>query len=304
MLSRNDIRPDQTNVLLKSGFLPISIDYRLCPEVTLSEGPMADAADALHWVRTKLPSLSLSRRDITVDASKVVAVGWSTGGHLATTLAWTSETRQVQPPEAILALYCPLDYEDKFWTQPNVPDGAAATGGGPADPYELDDQIWTDGVFDAPITKYNVSPTKRALGGWMATSDPRSRLALHMNCHGRTLHVILNGLDKKTREQPSAPSPSDIVAVSPLAQVRAGNYKTPTFIIHPENDDLIPWQQAERTWQALRDVQVDTELRIVKGVPHLFDLTGLKSRRNEVAGRAVMEGYEFLCKHVGLLLHE
>lgn len=303
MLSRNDVRPDQTDVLLKSGFLPVSIDYRLCPEVTLSEGPMVDVADALHWVRTQLPNLALARQDISVDASKVVAVGWSTGGHLATTLAWTSETRQVQPPEAILALYCPLDYEDEFWMQPNVPKGAAATGA-PADPYDLDDNIWTEGVFDTPITKYNVPPSKRALGGWMATSDPRSRLALHMNCHGRTLHVVLNGLDKKTREQPPAPSPSDIVAVSPLAQVRAGNYKTPTFIIHPEDDDLIPWKQAERTWQALRDAHVDTELRIVKGVPHLFDLTGLKSRRNEVAGRAVMEGYEFLCKHVGLSLQE
>ncbi|KAJ0108719.1 beta-ketoacyl synthase domain-containing protein [Diaporthe amygdali] len=301
MLSRSDIRPDQTDMLLESGFLAISIDYRLCPEVTLSEGPMVDVVDALHWIRTKLPELVLSRPDIAVDASKVVAVGWSTGGHLATTLAWTSKARHVQAPEAILALYCPLDYEDKFWMLPNIPEGAAGSTVQSTE-FDLDDEVWTSGVFDAPITRYNVSPTKKALGGWLAPSDPRSRLALFMNCRGRSLHVLLNGLDKKARKEPAEPTQKDIVAVSPLAQVRAGTYKTPTFILHPREDDLIPWQQAERTWQALQDMQVDSELRIVEGVPHLFDLAGLHRVRNEDARRAMVEGYEFLCRHVGLTL--
>lgn len=59
MLSRNDIRPEQTHMLLKSGFLPISVDYRLCPENTLPEGPMADVAEALAWIRNVLPKLPL-----------------------------------------------------------------------------------------------------------------------------------------------------------------------------------------------------------------------------------------------------
>ncbi len=32
MFSRNDIRPEQTTLLLKSGILPVSVDYRLCPD--------------------------------------------------------------------------------------------------------------------------------------------------------------------------------------------------------------------------------------------------------------------------------
>lgn len=83
MLSRNDMRPEQTNMLLKSGFLPISVDYRLCPETTLLEGPMTDVVDALAWIRNNLPNLPLSRKDIRVDTERVVAAGWSTGGHLA-----------------------------------------------------------------------------------------------------------------------------------------------------------------------------------------------------------------------------
>ncbi|KAL2278825.1 hypothetical protein FJTKL_14164 [Diaporthe vaccinii] len=310
MLSRHDIRADQTAILLDAGFLPISIDYRLCPETTLSEGPMTDVVDSLHWIRTALPHVTLSRPDISIDASKVVAVGWSTGGHLATTLAWTSKARGVQPPEAIFALYCPLDYEDPFWTRPNIPEGAGpspgepAGGAGAAPPFELDEQLWTDGVFDAPITRYNVAPGKRALGGWLAPSDPRSRLALYMNCRGRTLHVLLAGLDRRTRREPTddAPASADVVAVSPLAQVRAGNYATPTFILHPRGDDLIPWQQAQRTWEALREANVDAELRIVEGVGHLFDLGGLQRVRSAAARQAVVDGYGFLCRHVGLEL--
>ncbi|KAG8166479.1 hypothetical protein KVR01_002168 [Diaporthe batatas] len=302
MLSRQDIRKDQTAMLLDAGFLPISIDYRLCPETTLSEGPMNDVVDGLHWIRTELPHITLSRPDISIDGSKVVVVGWSTGGHLAMTLAWTAKSRGVQPPEAIFALYCPLDYEDPFWTLPNIPEGAGSPAAGSGSAFELDDNLWTNGVFDAPITKYNVAPNKKALGGWLAPSDQRSRLALYMNCSGRTLNVLLGGLDKNTRKEPAAPSQADIVAVSPLAQIRAGNHTTPTFILHPRADDLIPWQQAQRTWDALQEAHVDAELRIVEGVGHLFDLGGLQRVRNAAAKQAVIDGYDFLCRHVGLEL--
>ncbi|KAK2029121.1 hypothetical protein LX32DRAFT_617722 [Colletotrichum zoysiae] len=294
MLSRNDIRPRQTDMLLKSGFLPVSVDYRLCPEVTLAEGPMTDVVDALSWVRNVLPSLL--RPGFSIDTDQVVAVGWSTGGHLAMTLAWTSLARQVAPPTAILAFYSPLDYEDDFWVRPNLPRGATSD---PDESFPLDTRIWDGGVFDTARVDYRVAPAKRALGGWMAASDPRSRLALHMNAQGRTLHVLLNGLDKTTRQPPAAPTSAEIAAVSPLARVRTGHYTTPTFIIHPREDDLIPWQQADRTWRALRDRGVEAELRLVEGVPHLFDLA---RTMDDAAERAVVEGYEFLCRHVGVSL--
>jgi acetyl esterase/lipase len=90
MLSRKDVRPKQTRLLLDRGFIPISIDYRLCPEVTLTEGPMADVCTALEWARNSLPTMTLSRPDVRPDGSKVAVVGWSTGGTLALTLGWTA----------------------------------------------------------------------------------------------------------------------------------------------------------------------------------------------------------------------
>ncbi|RMZ84871.1 hypothetical protein DV738_g250, partial [Chaetothyriales sp. CBS 135597] len=291
MLSRKDIRPEQTQLLLNGGFLPVSVDYRLCPEATLAEGPMADVCDALVWIRNVLPKLSLIRKDIRVDGERVVSVGWSTGGHLAMSLAWTSIPKGTRPPDAILAFYSPSDYEDPFWTKPNFPAGSKLSTV-QSSLYEIDDDTWA-AVADRPITSYNIPPAKRALGGWLAPSDPRSRLALYMNFSGRTLHVLLNGLDKQTRTEHPVPTPAAVAAVSPLAQIRRGLYTTPTFIVHPRQDDLIPWQQAQRTWEALQGRGVDSELRIVDEVPHLFDLYP-EHRNNAAADRAVVQGHKGL----------
>lgn len=302
MLSRKDIRPSQTRILLDAGFLPVSVDYRLCPEMTLSEGPMGDVCDALSWARTILPKLKLQRRDIRVDGDHVVAVGWSTGGHLALSLGFTAPQSGIRPPDATLAFYCPLDYEDPFWTQPNHPFGQEVAP--PEGRVQLD---LLEGVYDHPITAYNPPAIKRALGGWMAPSDPRSRVALHMNWKGRTLRVLLNKLSRRQALNSSGggdptddlpdPTLEHIQSVSPLAQIRRGAYQVPTFIIHGTKDDLIPWEQAVRTYEALRQKDVSAEIRILEGAAHLFDLYR-SYEEDENAIRAVKEGYEFLWRHV------
>ncbi|KAJ6133404.1 hypothetical protein N7471_008619 [Penicillium samsonianum] len=288
MLSRNDIRPRQTQLLQEKGFLPIAVDYRLCPEVTLAQGPMEDVVDALAWIRTVLPTIQLQRADVKIDGRRVVSVGWSTGGHLAVSLGWNSIPRHIEPPQAILAFYCPLDYEDEFWLRPNVPVGSEST----TTSYELDQTAWS-AVREKPIASYNVAPAERAIGGWLSSTDPRSRLALYMNWHGRSLHVLLNGLYPTQREEPNAPTEEAIRAVSPLAQIRSGAHSTPTFIIHPRDDDLIPWQQAQRTYEALQRRGIDSQLCIVEDAPHLFDIYRQYQERVDIQD-VIQEGYEFL----------
>lgn len=303
MLSRRDIRPAQTHMLLDAGFLPVSIDYRLCPEMTLPEGPMTDARDALIWARTVLPNLSLSRPDIRADGDRVVAVGWSTGGHLALTLGFTTAAAGVAPPNATLVFYCPLDYEDPFWTQPNQPFGQPK---GDKLLYDL-----LEAVRDHPIVAYTPPVERRALGGWMSTEDPRSRIALHMNWTGRYLRVLLNGLKPAGQGSLSSsaenddptdlipdPSKEQIQSISPLAQIHQGNYRVPTFIIHGTKDDLIPWQQAVRTYDALTAHGVPAEIRILEGAVHLFDM--YKSyNSDENAQKAIQDGYNMLARYVG-----
>lgn len=110
MLSRKDIRTKQVQHLIRHGILPVSVDYRLCPEVNIVDGPMRDVREAFVWARTQLSSLKLSASPyLQIDDSRVAVVGWSTGGTLALTLGWTPE---VKAPDAILSFYCPTDYED------------------------------------------------------------------------------------------------------------------------------------------------------------------------------------------------
>jgi len=46
ILFRKAIRSAQTFFLFLNGFLPISIDHRLCPEINLIDGAMTDVREA------------------------------------------------------------------------------------------------------------------------------------------------------------------------------------------------------------------------------------------------------------------
>ncbi|KAJ5357675.1 CAZyme family CE10 [Penicillium brevicompactum] len=298
MLSRKDIRPAQTQTLLDAGFLPVSIDYRLCPEVSLAEGPMADARDALSWVRRVLPNIPLLRADIRPDGNQVVAIGWSTGGHLAMTLPFTAPAAGIPAPDAVLAFYCPTNYEDPFWSNPNFPFGQTVASN------EMEYDVW-EGLQSMPIAGYNPALKERPLGGWMSTRDPRSRIALHMNWTGQTLPVLLKACtikgntEKCSPDDLSRPTEEEIQAVSPNYQIRVGRYNTPTFLIHGTSDDLVPCAQTESTHGALTASGVEAELRVVQEAAHLFDLYPA-SHAGQEAKAAVAEGYEFLRRHVQL----
>ena len=115
-LSKKAIRPAQTSHLLDHNILPVSIDHRLCPEINLIDGPMADVCDAYAWVQSPslhgLQSVLKARgHGISIDICRVVVIGWSTGGHLAMTTGWTTKEAGLRPPTAILSFYGPTDFE-------------------------------------------------------------------------------------------------------------------------------------------------------------------------------------------------
>ncbi|EAS32138.2 polyketide synthase [Coccidioides immitis RS] len=298
MYTRKDIRDDQTKILLRAGFLPISIDYRLCPEVSLHEGAMQDVCDALYWARNILPNLTLpGRPDICADGDRVVAVGWSSGGQLAMSLGWMASSLGIRPPEAVFAFYCPTDYEDPFWSRPNRPFNQEPVPLSSSPRSEGYEHLY-EGLCDKPIVGYSPGASKRALGGWMSLDDARSRIILHMNWEGQSLPILINGLSRK-RIPTKLPSPSieQIRNISPLAHIRAGRYRTPTFFIHGTRDDLVPWQQSQRTYEALIENGVPAQLVILEDALHLFDMYR-DFKRNARAIKAVNDGFEFLRAYV------
>ena len=319
MLSRKDIRPRQLQHMLTSGLLPISVDHRLCPELSLTSGPMTDLCHALEWSRNILPSIPLSRTDIAADGTRIVVIGWSTGGMLAMSLGWTAPTRGLEPPEAILAFYCPTDYESEWWGRPHFPWRTSQADA------ERKYDLW-DAVRENPITGYNIS-SARAPGGWMSTLDARARIPLHMNWTAQTLPVLLGALtlEKKadrlassgtaardgfSRQVPpphdghsylAQPSVVEIRAISPLAQIREKTYRVPTYLIHGSQDDFIPWQETQRTYDELIRQGVPAGVDIVQGGGHMFEMLGVPGDDDGRVWRSVLEGYHFLFERVGLV---
>lgn len=113
LFTRKEVDLKQIQLMHDAGYLPVSVDYRFCPELNIIDGPMTDVSDALHWVRTKLPLLKFTQwPSLSADGNKVIVVGWSTGGTLAMATAFLSAERRIQPPDAILVFFCPTDYED------------------------------------------------------------------------------------------------------------------------------------------------------------------------------------------------
>ncbi|RMZ76239.1 hypothetical protein DV738_g5040, partial [Chaetothyriales sp. CBS 135597] len=300
MLSRKEVRAPQTQHLLDNGFLPISIDYRLSPEIPLRKGAMNDVCDALTWIRTSLSKLDLPLPEgVKLSTAKIVVVGWSTGGTLSMTIPGTALRKGVKPPDAILAFYCPTDYEAEFWYEPNYPE----------DSFEASKQSYDllEGVLEKPITAYNIPKDKTNVGGWMNIGDTRSRIVLHMNWRGQQPAVLVNGLPSKKKllqQQDSneaayyaypRPPLSDVQSISPASQIRLGNYTVPTFLVHGTDDDLIPWQQTQQTYNDLRAKGIEADIRIVQGRKHLFDL--YRDSKDNAGWRAVRDGYDFLFEH-------
>ncbi|KAI9667742.1 MAG: Type I Iterative PKS [Bathelium mastoideum] len=294
-LSRRAIRPPQTQHLLANGFLPVSIDYRLCPEVSLVDGPITDVCDAYNWVRTTLPRLATAR-GITVKSDKVVVIGWSTGGHLAVSLGWAAKLAGLPPPTAILSFYAPYDFESGELD-------SARLASLPGRKISLKRIVET--LPTTPITTYENSAQGDSTSlGWVRPGDPRSELVLALFKEGIGLSLLLNGLPSRRVKNNDGddddsqdwigerPSSERIASISPLMRLLAGQYHCPTFVVHGTADEVAPFTGAQRFVEALAERGVAHGFLPVQGAPHIHDLHLRPGRRGWE--EQVGPGYDFL----------
>lgn len=129
-----------------------------------------------------------------------------------------------------------------------------------------------------------------------------------MNWKAQSLPILINGLPHKTRvaandttdwyNQPK-PSYDKIKMVSPYSQIVEGNYRTPTFMVHGNYDEWVPYQMSEKTLDALRARGIPAGLEIPDGCGHAFDLFPVEDRFG--VGWASMEiAYDFACQQLGM----
>lgn len=139
----------------------------------------------------------------------------------------------------------------------------------------------------------------------MRPGDPRSELVLSLFEEGIGFPILLNGLPHPTTppcEWFVPPSPSQVAAVSPLAQLRRGAYEVPTFIIHGTHDRIAPFAAAERFAAEMQEKNIRHGFLPLQGVDHIHDL---KLRPGSVEWEAqVAPGYRFLIDLLGGCVEE
>lgn len=87
MIGSKDILSDEypayIEKMLQLGFIVVAANHRLCPTISLYDGPVTDSRDCYTWTQGKLPALLQQDFGVAADGKRVVTWGHSVGGTLA-----------------------------------------------------------------------------------------------------------------------------------------------------------------------------------------------------------------------------
>ncbi|KAJ4369617.1 hypothetical protein N0V83_005379 [Neocucurbitaria cava] len=265
VLGTTDMIPkNQIANLVARGFVVVTPEYRLCPQVSLSDGPIRDAKEVYQWTQSALPALLLSQENpIKVDPSRIVAMGHSAGGQLALTTGLCPN-----PPRAIVDFYGCKYLDDESWTKP-LPMFAAI----PDQP-----QDFISKIYDGPQA---ITSLPMFVDGKPALSDPRCAWYIQQLKNGTSI--------------------SSIVPDGDFARVDATKHFSasfpPTYFLHGGDADVfVNYRLSVRAHEELKGLGVETELVIGEEVGHVFDL--IIQDTDPLFVKYVVPALDFLERHV------
>ncbi|KAJ5513434.1 Alpha/beta hydrolase fold-3 [Penicillium fimorum] len=271
--SRLMLPMEQIEYLANAGFVVVSADYRLCPQVSLYDGPIQDAKDVYAWCKESLPGLLKKDAEIEVDPSRTVVFGHSAGGNLALHTGALAD-----PPRAILDFYGVKYTSDPFWFEP-LPALAMI----PSLPEEFINQ-----VFNEPVCSTTMLSLERATN----TSDkpkskglPRPDLSVPRNAW---LFVSL----KDGTQLKAIVKDSDYKRIDPVNSFT--DKFPPTFFIHGDADGMVIPKFSIQAKEKLESLGVETGILLPEGKSHGFDV-GVEVDELEFA--PIRAGLDFLIAH-------
>lgn len=106
--SRTSVPQQILNLCRTEGFVLVSLDYRLAPEVKLP-AIIEDIEDAFRWLREQGPKL------FHIDPDKLVVTGGSAGGYLTLMTGFRVKPR----PKALVAYWGYGDVDGEWYTKPS-----------------------------------------------------------------------------------------------------------------------------------------------------------------------------------------
>jgi acetyl esterase/lipase len=247
--------------LVGRGFVVVTPEYRLCPQVSLYEGPIQDAKDVYEWCQEELPGLLKEAKGVEVDASRIVAMGHSAGGQLALTTGLCPS-----PPRAIVDFYG-CKYLADAWYAQKLPIFNEI----PTQPEEH-----TSKMYEGPQA---ITSVPLFVAGKPSLSDPRCAWYIEQLKNGTSVSSIVPDGDYKR-----ADATSQFTKDFP-----------PTYFLHGVPDVFVGHELSVRAHKELQDLSVETTLILGGDVGHAFDLQDVSDTLFE---RYVVPALEFLERHV------
>ena len=212
----------------KSGYVLVSIDYRLAPETQLPE-IIKDIEDAFAWIGEKGPELFHG------DPKRIAVVGGSAGGYLTLTAGYRAKPR----PVALVSLWGYGDLVGDWYSRPSPHPRHQQKKLSREEAYKQ--------VSGPPISD---SRDRKGDGG-----------AFYQFCRQQGLWPkAVSGWDPHTEKEKFFP-------YMPVKNVKEEEYP-PTMLIHGDRDTDVPHDQSIDMCFALNLANIDYSLVSVRGGEH------------------------------------
>ncbi|KAI9662342.1 MAG: hypothetical protein M1821_008509 [Bathelium mastoideum] len=260
------VSSDQIQDCQDRGWIVVVPEHRLCPQVNILEGPVADCRDLLEWIYAGNLNEELAKNATTasfrVDDERVITFGTSSGGTLALALGFDVK----RPVAAILDLYGGTNFEDNFWTQP-LPS---------MKPPECTESFINQVYEEKPVPiQGGLSLEGQSADGKPPGPDPRAAFAFTHIANGTLMDVCYPSKDWKKID----------------ACLNVDTRFPPTCIVHGLDDQMVPLFLSRRLFDSLERVGVRCQFVDVPGEGHTFVGRMEKGSRTWALQR---EGFNFL----------
>lgn len=259
--------PLQISDCLSRGWIVVAPNHRLCPQVDVLDGPIADCRRLWQWIHEGNLDRLLARHghDLVVDRNKMVVIGTSAGGMIAYSLAFPD---QPNPPLAILDFYGSKNPRDPFWSEllPFIP--------APPMHHDTIERV----LAETPVaTKHSIS-----LEGQTSDSLPDARFAWAMN-------LIKTARLWPTIYPRAVSNPSAYALIDSMQNVHPRH--PPTCIVHGDADRMVPLSISRDQYELLRANDIESELIVVPDEGHTF---AGKMERGTRAWDIQRQGFDWL----------